>query len=88
MRKLDDLLNEEDVQQKLADGLRKALEDDPVWFFKNIVMPLLPKESKGTLAAGGKVIEWKSLLEAHSENPPLPGGETMADAGPGVSRAV
>jgi hypothetical protein len=33
-----------------------------MWFFVNIVMPLLPKETKGVLEAGDRVIEWKSLV--------------------------
>jgi hypothetical protein len=46
--------------------LEKAMQDlfvkDPMGFFKTVVMPLLPKESKVAMEHG--VIEWRSLLEA------------------------
>ena len=35
-----------------------------MWFFINVIMPLLPKETKGVLETGDRVIEWKSLVSA------------------------
>ena len=38
-----------------------------MWFFVNIIMPLLPKETKGVLETGDRVIEWKSLVSAAAD---------------------
>ena len=35
--------------------------------FVNIVMPLLPKETKGVFEANDRVIVWKSLLSTAAE---------------------
>ena len=43
-------------------ALEKTLKEKPMWFFVNIIMPLLPKETKGELETGDRVIEWKSLV--------------------------
>ena len=52
-------------KQKNLTSLEKALEvefrRDPVRFFRSIIMPLLPKESKLELDREG-VIRWQSLL--------------------------
>ena len=45
-------------------ALEKTLKEKPMWFFVNIIMPLLPKETKGVLETGDRVIEWKSLVSA------------------------
>jgi hypothetical protein len=63
---LDTLLKDSGVQETLREGLKKALERDPVWFFRRIVMPLLPKESTLQLENDG-VIEWRLL----SNTPPI-----------------
>ncbi len=43
-------------------ALEKALKEKPLWFFTNIVMPLLPRETRAAVEAGDKVIEWRGLL--------------------------
>ena len=52
-------------KRKNLASLEKALElefrRDPVRFFRSIIMPLLPKESKLELDRDG-VIRWQSLL--------------------------
>ncbi len=52
-------------RRKNLAALEKALEvefaKDPVRFFRSIIMPLLPKESKLELDRDG-VIRWQSLL--------------------------
>lgn len=63
---LDGLLQDEGVLETLRDGLQKALERDPVWFFRRIVMPLLPKEATLNVEHDG-VIEWRLL----SHTPPI-----------------
>lgn len=62
------------AQRKNVDVLVKALEEefraDPVRFFKTVVMPLLPKESK--VDVGGGIVRWQSLLEAGPSSAPDP----------------
>jgi hypothetical protein len=42
------------------------LQKDPVWFFRRIIMPLLPKEASVNIEHSG-VIEWRLL----SNTPPI-----------------
>ncbi len=57
-------------RRKNLAALEKALEvefaKDPVRFFRSIIMPLLPKESKLELDRDG-VIRWQSLLGGAAE---------------------
>ncbi len=57
-------------RKKNMAALEKALEvefaKDPVRFFRGIIMPLLPKESKVELGQDG-VIRWQSLLGGGDE---------------------
>ena len=59
---LDVMLAEEKSQKTMINALRADMNRNPVKFFKEIVMPLLPKESRGSLESGDRVIEWRSLL--------------------------
>ena len=59
---LDSLLSEEETLETLRDGFQKALERDPVWFFRRIIMPLLPKEATLSVEHDG-VFEWKMLSD-------------------------
>lgn len=63
---LDDLLKDEGALLTLREGLQKALERDPAWFFRRIIMPLLPKEASLHIEHDG-VIEWRLL----SNTPPI-----------------
>jgi len=58
-------------RRKNLAALEKALEvefaKDPVRFFRSIIMPLLPKESKLELDRDG-VIRWQSLLGGGGES--------------------
>ena len=58
---LDKLLARKKNQRELILALEKDLRANPVHFFKTVIMPLLPKESKLSVDTDG-VIEWKSLL--------------------------
>jgi hypothetical protein len=60
---LDKLLARKKNQKALILALEKELQANPVRFFKTVIMPLLPKESKLSFDHDG-VVEWKSLLEA------------------------
>ena len=59
---LDRIVARDENIEILEAALEGALRKRPLWFFVNIVMPLLPKESKGVLDNGDRVIEWRSLL--------------------------
>lgn len=58
---LDKLLAKKKNQKALLEALEKDLLKDPVRFFKTVIMPLLPRESKLSFDHDG-VIQWKSLL--------------------------
>ena len=58
---LDRILAKSKNKAKLEKALEKELSDNPLRFFKNIIMPLLPKESKLSVGQDG-IVEWKSLL--------------------------
>ena len=59
---LDRIVAREENIEILEAALEGALRKRPLWFFVNIVMPLLPKESRGVLEGGDRVVEWRSLL--------------------------
>jgi len=59
---LDRIVARDENIEILEAALEGALRKRPLWFFVNIVMPLLPKESKGVLEGGDRVVEWRSLL--------------------------
>ena len=57
---LDSLLKDSDTLETLREGFQKKLEQDPVWFFRRIIMPLLPKEASLQIDNDG-VVQWLSL---------------------------
>ena len=59
---LDRITGKEENIRLIEAALEEALQKKPLWFFMNIVMPLLPKETKGVLEGGDRVIEWRSLV--------------------------
>jgi hypothetical protein len=59
---LDRMMGKEENVALLETALEETFRKKPVWFFVNIVMPLLPKETKGVLEGGDRVIEWRSLV--------------------------
>jgi len=59
---LDRIAGKDENVRILAEALEEALRKKPLWFFVNIIMPLLPRESRGVLEAGDRVVEWKSLV--------------------------
>jgi hypothetical protein len=60
---LDKLLAKKKNQRALLEALEQDLLKDPVRFFKSVIMPLLPRESKLSFDQDG-IVEWKTLLEA------------------------
>jgi hypothetical protein len=59
---LDKMLGQKENAELLAEKLEADFREDPVRFFKTVVMPLLPKESK--VDVGGGIVRWQRLLEA------------------------
>ncbi len=72
---LDKLLARKKSQKALILALEKEFHANPVRFFRTVIMPLLPKESKLSFDQDG-IVEWKTLLEAFPrEGSPAVSGE-------------
>jgi hypothetical protein len=82
---LDKLLARKKNQKALIAALEKDFQGNPVRFFKTVIMPLLPRESKLSFDHDG-VIQWRSLLGASSEEKPDRLPENELTAGDGDSR--
>ena len=63
---LDEMLADKKNRKLLAEALQTKFSADPYGFFRKIIMPLLPKESKIAMSPDG-IVEWKSLIEAFPE---------------------
>jgi hypothetical protein len=59
---LDRLLSEPEVQTILLEGLRAELIRDPALFFRNFVMPLMPKQAALQPPQKGE-LPWRSLCD-------------------------
>ncbi|HPS09401.1 MAG TPA: hypothetical protein PLG22_17875 [Kiritimatiellia bacterium] len=64
---LDQVVSKEENIALIEGALEKTLREKPMWFFINVIMPLLPKETKGVLETGDRVIEWQSLVSVSKE---------------------
>ena len=71
---LDRMLGKKKNQTVLVKALEQEFVSNPVRFFKTIIMPLLPRESKLKLDQDG-VVQWRSLLGAESD--PAAGGRLL-----------
>jgi len=60
---LDAMLAGKRNREVLVKALEKEFRNDPVRFFRAVIMPLLPRESKLEVDRGG-IVRWRSLLEA------------------------
>ena len=72
---LDKLLARKKNQRALIRALEKEMQANPVRFFKTVIMPLLPKESKVSMEHDG-IVMWRNLLGQD-----VKAGETPPDAG-------
>jgi len=59
---LDQVVAKDANIELIEAALEKTLKEKPMWFFVNIIMPLLPKETKGVLETGDRIVEWRSLV--------------------------
>ncbi len=73
---LDTLLAKKKNQKALMAALEQDLLEDPVRFFKTVIMPLLPREAKLSFDHDG-VIQWKSLLGGEPVDGPDAGKERL-----------
>jgi hypothetical protein len=64
---LDRIMAQSQRKRKLEAAMITEFEKNPMLFFKSVIMPLLPKESKMQVDHDG-VIEWKSLLGEKAES--------------------
>mgnify|MGYP003588776232 FL=1 len=60
---LDEILGEEDSKRAMRDALRQHLQKNPVAFFRQLVMPLLPSEAKIEVDNSGGTVGWRSFLD-------------------------
>lgn len=72
---LDKMIGRKKNEEKINRALDKYLDDKPLEFFKTIVMPLFPKESKVAMENDG-IVMWRNLLGQD-----VKAGETPRDAG-------
>ncbi len=79
---LDRLLTRKKNQRALIAALERDLQKDPVRFFKTVIMPLLPRESKLSFDHEG-VIQWRSLVGGGGDSGQLAGGSRQ----PGLAAA-
>ena len=59
---LDNMLAKEQNLIILRKALQKHFEEDPISFFRQIVMPLMPRDVRLKLGGEEGVIQWASLL--------------------------
>jgi hypothetical protein len=72
LAELDAMLSIKKNRRLLVATMQEKFREDPYGFFRRIIMPLLPKESKVAMSSDG-IVEWKSLVEAFPEvKGPLP----------------
>ncbi len=66
---LDRMLNKEDNQQALFDALEMEFRADPVRFFRNTVVPLIPRTTREALPPDAND-DWLPLDRKHPSGPP------------------
>lgn len=59
---LDSLMAEDANLEKLRDAMQETFDANPMRFFRNVIMPLLPRDMVLKLGEEG-VIKWTSLLD-------------------------
>lgn len=69
LQTLDKMMGTEENQEKLRAALQAAFDKNPMKFFRQIIMPLLPKETKLEMASEGKVL-WTRISEQYPPEEP------------------
>jgi hypothetical protein len=59
---LDRITAKDENVRVIEEALEQALREKPLWFFTNIVMPLLPRETRAAVEACDRVVEWRGLV--------------------------
>ena len=72
LRVLDEMLSDQTNKDALQAALQAEFTKHPVAFFKSIVMPLLPAETKLSIAQDRGPVVWQSLLETFPTKASLP----------------
>jgi hypothetical protein len=80
---LDKMMAQKKHQTRLIRALEKEFVKNPVLFFRTMIMPLLPKESKLAFDHDG-IVEWKSLVEAFPRGGAQGGEKRCEGSGFGV----
>jgi hypothetical protein len=58
----DRITGKDENVRVIEEALETALREKPLWFFTNIIMPLLPRVSRAAVEAGDLVVEWRGLV--------------------------
>ncbi len=58
---LDAIAGKSKNQKVIGAAIEKNIREDPMGFFKSVLMPLMPREAKLSIENDG-VVMWKSLL--------------------------
>jgi hypothetical protein len=65
LAELDRMMGRGQNKRLLARALQEEFRKDPMGFFRSVIMPLLPKESKVAVDREG-VITWRSLISGEA----------------------
>lgn len=60
---LDEMLEEAENLETLKEALAESFKKNPVRFFRQIIMPLLPKDTRVEIAQAGPIV-WTRLKDA------------------------
>ena len=63
LRTLDQMLASEENQRILKEAMQKSFRQNPMRFFRTIIMPLLPREARLEMENEGRVL-WTRISEA------------------------
>jgi hypothetical protein len=77
---LDRMLAKPANQAFLAKALEEELRKNPLRFFRSIIMPLIPHETRTAIEQAG-VVGWRSLVSSS-----ITGAGLQSDAGGGVEQ--
>jgi hypothetical protein len=82
---LDSILAEDEFQRLIGDGIRDAIRKNPMRFFRQIIMPLLPHDIRLRLGEEG-AIRWVSILTTNPMPPNSPSTTIdVTDSAPSVA---